>query len=291
VSGSVDDLGGCARVTAAAIRLQHAEGDAFWHAARLGFEHQIEEIDLHLERGDLVRSEVIARWQRIVGVRDLAALVSRGWARMRDIARGGTPLEPDATARVGSEARDELVDLVTVRAQRATTSAITAWEIEPGARSLIGPELRRVSPELTAEVTHEVEEWLAGIVRLIQDHGQGRFRLARLASVGINGAATMVLLAVFASTGGVTGAEVGVAAGAAAAQQTVLEHLFGSAAAGRLAKRARSDLAERMAVALRVEAERFRLAIERAVDPLDRADTLDGAANAMVSAAEDLGYG
>jgi energy-coupling factor transporter ATP-binding protein EcfA2 len=291
VGGSVGDLARSARRTAAAIRLQHDEGEAFWQAARLGFEHQIEEIELHLDRGELVRSEVVARWQRIVGVRDLAALVSRGWARVQDIIRGGSPLEPDATAQVGSEARDELVDLVAVRGQRATTAAVTAWEIEPGARSLITPDLRRVSGHLADDVRHEVDEWLAGIVQLIQNHGEGRFRLARLASVGINGAATLLLLGVFASTGGVTGAEMGVAAGAAAAQQTVLEHIFGSAAAGRLAKTARRDLSERLAGALRKEAARFHVVVQAALDPLDLADTLDERAEAMMVAARELGYG
>ncbi len=291
VAGSVADLARDARTAAEQIRLQYEEGVSFWEAAKLGFEHQIDEIELHLERGDLVRGEVVARWQRMIGVNDLATLITRGWARLRDVARGGSPLEPDAAERVESEARDELVDLVLVRGQRATTAAATAWEIEPGARALITPELRRVGAGLEEEVQHQVDEWLAGIIGLIQSQGEGRYRLARLASIGINGAATVLLLGVFASTSGITGAEVGVAAGAAAAQQAVLEHLFGSAASTALAKQARSDLAERLAVTLRGDAERFHEALEAAIDPLSLADRLVDQADAMQRAAEDLGYG
>ena len=81
------------------------------------------------------------------------------------------------------------------------------------------------------------------------------------------------------------------AAGAAAAQQTVLEHMFGSAAATRLAQTARKDLADRLGTALRKEAQRFHVVVEDAIDPLDLAATLEAQADAMTSSARELGYG
>lgn len=291
VGGAVAAVASDARITAGFIAEQRAEGDAIWEAARDAFAGQADEIDLHLERGELVRSEVVARWQRMLGVTDLAALVTRGWARVKDVVRGGDPVDGQQAARVGSEARQELIDLAGVRAQRAVTSAVTAWEIEPGARALIGPDMRRVSPGLDDVIGFEVDEWMAGIVTLLQDQGRARYRVARMASVGINGAATLVLLGVFAHTGGITGAEVGVAAGAAAAQQTVLEHLFGSATAGSLAKRARSELGDRLRRVLDAEAERFRARVDDVVDPPELGRRLVESAGAVQRAAGEVALG
>lgn len=291
VEGAVAAVVSDARVTARHVAEQRTEGEALWEVARNAFAGQVEELTLHIERGELVRGEVVARWQRMLGVTDLAALVTRGVARVRDIMRGGDPVESDQVAKVGSEARNELVDLTTVRAQRAVTAAVTAWEIEPGARALISPELRRMAIRLEDDVRFEVDEWLAGIVTMLHEQGRPRYRVARMASVGINGAATLLLLGVFASTGGITGAEVGVAAGAAAAQQTVLEHLFGSAAASTLARRARSDLITRLTRVLDTEALRFRAAIDAAVDPTDRAERLLSSATAVERAAGEVRLG
>jgi hypothetical protein len=108
--------------------------------------------------------------------------------------------------------------------------------------------------------------------------------------VGINAAATLLLLGVFASTGGITGAEYGVAAGAAAAQQTVLERLFGSAAASRLAKAARTLLVDRLGRAVTKATDPYLASLDRALDDDDQASQLREAARRVESAlAEYLG--
>jgi hypothetical protein len=289
VGGAVAAVCVDAITVAGAIRAQHEEGEGLWLAARLGYEHQLDEIALHLEQGDLVRGEVVARWQRMVGVGDLAALIARGWARVRDVV-GGRTLQPEQMQRVSSEARKELVDLALVRCQRAVTAAVTAWEIEPGARALIDERLRRPDEDFEKAVEAEVDAWLAGLIEMIAEQGKSRFRLARMASVGINAAATVLLLGVFAHTGGLTGAEMGVAAGTAAAQQTVLEHLFGTAASTALGRRARRDLVARLDKAMSADASRFRRAIEAATDPSDRAEKLAELVKAIRRDAEVAGY-
>jgi hypothetical protein len=65
-----------------------------------------------------------------------------------------------------------------------------------------------------------------------------------------------------------------VVAGAAAAQQTVLEHLFGSAAASGLARRARADRARRLGTVLEGDAARFHAAVEAALDARDLPERL-----------------
>jgi hypothetical protein len=73
-----------------------------------------------------------------------------------------------------------------------------------------------------------------------------------------------VMLAVFAQTGGLTGAEIAVAGGTSAVGQRVLEAVFGDQAVRALAARAREDLLVRVRALLDEEAARF----DRRLDPV-----------------------
>ena len=77
-----------------------------------------------------------------------------------------------------------------------------------------------------------------------------------------------VILGVFLQTGGLTGAEVGVAAGAAAAQQKLLEHLFGSAAARSLIETARTRIEEAVGEVLKADGARFGRVLDEHTDAL-----------------------
>ncbi len=112
-----------------------------------------------------------------------------------------------------------------------------------------------------------MDAWFADLVTLVRERGRTRFRLARAASIGVNAAAIVLLLGVFGASGGITGAEAGVLVGAAAAQQTVLERLFGGAAARLLADRARRDLATRLRRVLDADADRYRSALDAVTEP------------------------
>ena len=96
------------------------------------------------------------------------------------------------------------------------------------------------------------------MLELVSEQGAERRTAARLASFGVNGAGLLVMLAVFAQTGGLTGAEVVVAGGTSALSQKLLEAVFGDAAVRALAAEARQDLLERVEGLLSAEADRFR---------------------------------
>ena len=59
---------------------------------------------------------------------------------------------------------------------------------------------------------------------------------ARFLAYGVNGLSVALMVVVFASTGGVTGAEVGIAGGSAVVGQKLLEAVFGDQAVRRLAQ-------------------------------------------------------
>ena len=73
--------------------------------------------------------------------------------------------------------------------------------------------LDRASAELEAGAEEEVRAWQGVVFDLVREEGGSKRATARLASLGVNGAGLTVMLAVFAQTGGLTGAEVVVAGG------------------------------------------------------------------------------
>ena len=92
---------------------------------------------------------------------------------------------------------------------------------------------------------------------LVRAEGADRRTTARLASLGVNGAALLLMLAAFASTGGLTGIEVGIAGGTSVLSQKLLEAIFGDQAVRTLAERAREDLRRRVRAVLDEETTRF----------------------------------
>ena len=80
--------------------------------------------------------------------------------------------------------------------------------------------------------------WQGVVFELVREEGASKRTTARLASLGVNGAGLTVMLAVFAHTGGLTGAEVVVAGGTSAVGQKLLEAIFGDQAVRALAARA-----------------------------------------------------
>lgn len=243
VAGTVSVVAARASAVADTARSEGARGVELLAVLDDAVAQQVGEVAAHLDRGELVKGEVVARWQRLVGVSDLAALIGRGWARARDLVRPAVPAA--AAAQVDQEASNELVLLMEHRARLAFRNVQEAWRMHPGAAD-IALAASFADDELRLRAADEVAEWRADLVELVGQGSRSRFRVARAASIGVNAAATVLLVAVFAQTGGLTGAEVGVVAGAAAAQQTVLEHLFGAAAASQLARGARSRLLDRV---------------------------------------------
>ena len=114
------------------------------------------------------------------------------------------------------------------------------------------------SPDFDARLRGRLEGWIESIVEDIQQNGRSKRTLARGASVGVNVLGTGVMLGTFIHTGGLTGAEVGVAAATAFLNQKLLSALFGEAAMAELIADARTPAAGRPDRDLRRGAGSFR---------------------------------
>lgn len=272
-AGTIERAG--AEQLAAAAELR-AEIDLAYAAAR-------REVEDALRSGALLRGEVLARWHDVVGTGDaMRALQSRIGAA-RDRLKGMFTGKPgaDEELRVAVEHRVEAV--VRAAGERAAERVTKAWgERVPGRAMLeANPELGRAADRLRAGAEEEVREWQGYVMELVRSEGAAKRTTARLASLGVNGAGLTVMVAVFAHTGGLTGAEVIVAGGTSALGQKVLEALFGDQAVRELAARAREDLVERADRLLRDDAARFDALLDGVAPEAESLARLHGAIDAV----------
>ena len=206
--------------------------------------------------GTMLRGEVLARWQEFVGTGEVLRAIETTVSTVRDrlsaVLRGRRPPEP-VTQAIGNS----LVDVVHDAADRAAERAWAAWHADPaGARLLDGLRVSRSSGDLRARVADEIRGWQAGVLTLVSGEGAGRRTTARALSFGVNGLGAALMVAIFAHTGGLSTAEVGVAGGTAVLAQRLLEAVFGDDAVRRLTTIAETDLAGRIEALLAEEAAR-----------------------------------
>ena len=263
--------------TAAELR---AEVDAAYAAAA-------HEVEAALRSGSLLRGEVLARWHEVIGTGDvMRGLESRvGWARDRlKSLISGEPAD-DGDLQEAVENRVEAV--VRAAAERAAERTARAWRERLAGQALLAEAtgLDRASPELEAATEEEVRAWQGVVFDLVREEGASKRAAARLASLGVNGAGLTVMLAVFAHTGGLTGAEVVVAGGTSALSQKVLEAIFGDQAVRTLAAQAREDLFARVERLLREDAARFDALLDEAAPEAESFARLHGAVESIRRAA------
>jgi len=266
LAGALDSIPPRVQVVGAAQDEQVVAAAALRDDVTRAYASALDEVDENVRSGSLLRGEVLARWHEVVGTGDfMRALESRvGWVRdrVRSLVTGKPPGDVELKAAVGTG-----VDaVVAAAADRAAERAAGSWRAHPAGRALLDGAARMdaASGELPERTDAAVREWQGHVFELVREEGAGKRTTARLASLGVNGAGLTVMLAVFAQTGGLTGAEIAVAGGTSAVGQRVLEAVFGDQAVRALAARARDDLLVRVRELLDHEGARF----ARLLDPV-----------------------
>jgi hypothetical protein len=125
--------------------------------------------------------------------------------RVRSLVTGAPAADSELRAAVGTG-----VDaVVAAAADRAAERAAATWRAHPAGRGLLAGMTRMdaVSTELAGRTEAAVRAWQGHVFELVRDEGAGKRTTARLASLGVNGAGLTVMIAVFAHTGGLTGAD------------------------------------------------------------------------------------
>ena len=271
-------LAAAAGEAAAADRLRAEVASAYERAG--------DEVEDALRSGTMLRGEVLARWQEVIGTGDFfRALEARvGW--IRDRIRGALTGRPVAEDDVRAAVETSVESLIRAAAERAAERSARAWRDDPAGRPLLErvDRLDAASAELPAVLEREVRDWQRGVFDLVRNEGAGKRAAARFASLGVNALGLTVMLAVFVSTGGLTGTEIVVAGGTSAAAQKVLEAIFGDQAVRELAARAREDLLRRVRAVLAAEADRYEAVLAPLLAPADAVTALREAQDLVAQA-------
>ncbi|MEP7333318.1 MAG: dynamin family protein, partial [Terracoccus sp.] len=219
-AGAVDTL----------IAVAHeAYGDAH-HQVRVGM------VD-----GTLLRGEVLARWQEFVGTGEFFRQVESTVSRLRDRFTAFVKGEPARAENLGEALQNGVEALIANRAELAASTTARQWRALPGGQQLLvtDPGLSRSSSSVDERIARLVRDWQGDILQMVRHEGKDRRSTARIMAYGVNGLGVVLMLVTFASTAGITGAEVGIAGGTAVIGQKLLEAVFGDQAVRELARKAR----------------------------------------------------
>ena len=223
------------------------EADALRRSASRAFAAESQAVRERLAGGTFLRAEALRQWQAFVGADEITRFFSTGIGKIRGTLSAlirGTPRAP--VAEVREDALSDITALARSHAGEAARRTATAWSEECSTRELVANDasLWSASPEFETALRARLEDWVTGIAEDVQQTGGSKRFLAKGASIGVNAAGIGVMLATFAGSGGITGAEVGVAAATGFLNQKLLEALFGEAALVEMITRARTRLAE-----------------------------------------------
>jgi hypothetical protein len=188
-----------------------------------------------------------------------------------------------------------LESLLRDEADAAAERAEASWQANAAGRQLVeqaAEDLSRSSPDFPRAAERAIRDWQGAVLDLVADEGMGRRSKARYLALGVNGIGVALMIVVFAHTGGLVGAEVGVAGGTAVLAQRVLEAVFGDQAIRRLAQTAKEDLDGRVQGLMSGELLRYHRVLDGLALQPEQAERLRRAAAAVQAArAEGLPAG
>nr|WP_239088119.1 ABC transporter [Planosporangium mesophilum] len=292
VDGAVAALGPAVERLAVAATEQVDAADVLAAAVSAAYRDAGTAVEQGVRDGALLRGEVLARWQDLVGtgelMRGLQAKVGRARDRMAAAITGRSEPAQQLQAALGSG----LVVLVRNAAADASERAVAAWRAHPAGAALLEKpeaaiELTASSADLPERVERMVRDWQRGVLDLVRKEAGGKRKAAKAGAFAVNATGLLVMVSVFVATSFIpTGLEIAVAGGTTVAAQKVLEAIFGDQAIRDLADKARQDLLARISTLLKEEADRFLAVLDNAgIDPtaadrLRRAATTTQAARA-----------
>jgi hypothetical protein len=272
---------GCVEQATAAERLRSG--------AEAAYDVEIHKILDATADGTLLRGEVLVRWQEFVGTGELLKSLEAKVGRLRDRMVNAVKGKPQQAERVSVAVESSLETLILEHAEAAAEKAEASWQsLAPGHDLLVdvGEDLGRASRGLRRKAERAVRDWQLEVLEMVRTEGQDKRTTARFLAYGVNGLSVALMIVVFASTAGVTGAELGIAGGGAILGQKLLEAVFGDQAVRDLAERARQKLEVRIRELLDEERNRYLdLLASLGIDP-GAADRLRNAARAV----DDLRY-
>lgn len=216
-----------------------------------------------LRDASVLRGEVIARWQEVVGTGEWMRRLERGVSSVRDRMTGwfqGRPARKEQ-GEVDSAIEDSLMNALVGAGEEAIAEVESEWSGRPDSAVALPLVTLRSHEDREEDAARQVRVWQRNLVEMVSSTGKDKKARARVLAVGVNLVGTALMVVIFASTAGLTGAEVAVAGGTALAAQRVLEAVFGDEAVRKMTTAAREDLSERAKEFFQPDVNAFEAAI------------------------------
>ena len=245
LAGALRGLAPLAHSIADDLEHEAIDAEALRRIAASMYSEELASLTRALQGGLILRAEVLRRWNEFVGADQVARFISSGIGRLRAMLLTvfrGTTAAPVTV--VEAEMTSTLEALALRHATDAARRTAIAWSDRAQAAELIArnPPLWSASAGFGAAVREGLGAWMRTIVDDVRSHAGRKRAVAQVAALGVNVVSVAVMLGVFAYTAGLTGAEVGIAAGTAVLNQKLLEAVFGERAMGELIAKARGRL-------------------------------------------------
>ena len=280
LGGAIDAL---ARSVSAVADAADAQAEAVAQLrddAETVYREQVARVTAQTANGVLLRGEVLARWQDFVGTGEFFRVVEQKIGWMRDRIGGLLRGEPKQVADVQVAVETGLDVLIREAGDQAARRVASAWDATPAGREVLSraqTNLRRSGPGFAEATARTIRTWQNDVLTLVSEAGASKRKQAKFLAVGVNGVGVVLMILVFSQTGGLLGAEIGIAGGTAVLAQRLLEAVFGEEAVRQLAKQAKRDLDARIEGLLADEMSRY-------LTELDHIDVRPGTADAIRTA-------
>ena len=247
---------------AAGVDAQVAVVESLREDARRGHDDAAARVEEAMSDGSLLRGEVLARWQELVGTGEIFKQLDAGVGRLRDRLTSLITGKPrtSTTEDLGEALEDGVAQLVESQLEAAAAVTARAWRTDPAGAALLDrhPELARPGSGVRERSERLVHDWQGDVLELVRAQAGTKRTTARYLALGVNGIGVLLMVLVFASTGGaLLGSEVAIAGGSAVVAQRLLEAIFGDQAVRALAAAARRNLMERVGALLADERSRY----------------------------------
>lgn len=242
--------------------LEHAaiDADALRRISAASYGEELATLNRALQGGLILREEVLRRWNEFVGADQVARFIASGIGRLRALmltAFRGAPAAPVTV--VEAEMTGTLQALALRHATEAARRTAVAWSERSQVAQLIArdPGLWSASHGFAPAIRERLDGWMQAIAADVRERAGRKRAVAIVAALGVNVVSVAVMLGVFVHTAGLTGTEVGIAAGTALVNQKLLEAIFGEGAMVELIANARARLEALLTELFDVERQRF----------------------------------
>ena len=280
LKGAMGSLDGRTASLASASDEQASAAVALTAAADGNYEHATQGVKDGMTDGTLLRGEVLARWQEFVGTGEFFRQIESTLSKWRDKLTAAIKGQTATSEDLGEALQSGVATLLVSHASAASADTAREWRRLPGGDTLLADhsDLAKPSSDFNERVEAMVRQWQGEVFDIVRSEGGNRRTNARIAAYGVNGIGLFLMLVSFAATGGLTGAEVGIAGGTSVLAQRVLEAIFGDQAVRDMAAKARAGLLTHVTALYDAERERYAAAVASVGDTTQQSAVLKAAA-------------